>query len=346
MSKLPKILLIDDDFDFCKKIEFGLRHNFLLTCSNNGDDAFAKLDQQQTNFDLILLDLSIVNGSFTESGFSILKKLRREYSDIPVIVVSGTEKTEEAFRAKKDGAEDFIHKAGNVDNEKYGKKINDILSRVRKQPMIFLAFANSETNPLLGLATEFRNIQKIFKTKNDNQKFKINPNPFITPRDWTALTTDYKKDITIIHFGGHSNGEALQAQSWIHTEQLYGRGIAQKFGQMPQLKLVFLNGCANNPMVKHFLDEGVKVIIATSKKIKDREAVKFSEFFYKALNLGETIEEAFDSAKADIETINKRSLFIKQELRGLKLRRKLEKAEEFEWGLYANDDEALKWRLP
>ena len=99
------ILIIDDE----ESIRFSLRgiledEGYTVFDVGSGTEAFALLEKE--NIDLCMLDLWLPD----LDGMAILSQLSEQYSDIPVIMISGHGTIETAVTALKLGAYDFIEK--------------------------------------------------------------------------------------------------------------------------------------------------------------------------------------------------------------------------------------------
>ncbi|MDY0275576.1 MAG: sigma-54 dependent transcriptional regulator [Desulfomicrobium sp.] len=111
MLSNASILLIDDEED----IRFSLRGIFedegsRVTEARNGLDGLSLIQDQ--DFDLIFLDIWMPG----MDGMSVLKTLRDQGDDTPVIMISGHGNIENAVTALKSGAFDFIEKPLSLDN--------------------------------------------------------------------------------------------------------------------------------------------------------------------------------------------------------------------------------------
>lgn len=163
------------------------------------------------------------------------------------------------------------------------------------------------------------------------------------------LINRYHQRVAILHYGGHADGQSLQMEREIGVVQTANvKGIAGLLGTQKQLKLVFLNGCASRGQVSALLDHDVQAVIATRVAIKDSEAQLFATQFYQALGTGSSIREAFQKAKALIETERGVSgIKTVEETRGIKLGG-VSGDEEIPWGLYWKPDgeAVLDWTLP
>lgn len=106
-NKKYKLLSIDDDSIILEYIDSVLEdHNFIVYKAINEEKAFKFLNNEKV--DIILLDLHLGR----VSGFEICKKIKevKEFSEIPIIFLSGISKTKEKVKAFKAGAVDYIEK--------------------------------------------------------------------------------------------------------------------------------------------------------------------------------------------------------------------------------------------
>ena len=103
MAVRQKILLVEDDVSLGRQIVEYLRESdFEPTWLTNGDDA---LLESPDDYSLMILDL-MLPGAY---GLDVLKSFRVD-SDVPVLVLSARNDTEDKVRALKLGADDFVTK--------------------------------------------------------------------------------------------------------------------------------------------------------------------------------------------------------------------------------------------
>ena len=108
----------------------------------------------------------------------------------------------------------------------------------------------------------------------------------------------YHKDLIAFHFSGHAGSQQLSFEDGPG----YSDGIAGLLGAAPNLKLVFMNGCATQSQVDLLFENDVKVVIATRGRVGDELAMQFAAAFYKTLcGVEKTIQQAFDFALATIK---------------------------------------------
>jgi|AntRauTorckE5430_2_1112549.scaffolds.fasta_scaffold01355_7 DNA-binding NarL/FixJ family response regulator len=213
-----------------------------------------------------------------------------------------------------------------------------------EQPIIFLAFSNSQDDYLDMLKRESKHINRALEALDDKGLVKI------VREESTDLETlfhnfnRFKDQVAIFHYAGHASGNNLSFEDGAGNAD----GLANLFAQQKDLKLVFLNGCSTKGQVDKLLELGIKAVIATSVPINDTKATEFGEQFYRALANKSTIKRAFNFAVAWLQTKYSDTEIptIIENHRGFISDDDTSK-DRMPWGLYlkANSD-VLDWTLP
>ncbi len=100
-----KILIVDDHPDIVQVLEDRLTSlGYTVITASDGEEALAKTSEQGP--DLILLDIQMPK----MDGMGVLKKLRLQSIEIPVVMITAFGTIEKAVEAMKEGAYDFIAK--------------------------------------------------------------------------------------------------------------------------------------------------------------------------------------------------------------------------------------------
>ena len=100
-----RILLVEDDPTTSRSIELMLTHaNLNVYCTDLGEDGvdLAKL----YDYDLILLDLNLPD----MSGHEVLRQLRMARVETPILILSGSDDTENKIKGFGFGADDYLTK--------------------------------------------------------------------------------------------------------------------------------------------------------------------------------------------------------------------------------------------
>lgn len=114
---MKKILLVEDDLSLIEGLEFSLKKNgFLIDIAKTVKEAFAKLIENKKDYDLLILDLSLPDGT----GFEICKKIRQS-SSIPIIFLTAADEEVNIVMGLDIGGDDYITKPF---------KLNELVSRI------------------------------------------------------------------------------------------------------------------------------------------------------------------------------------------------------------------------
>ncbi len=107
-DKTIKILYVEDDMDHAVLIRELLEKiknvHYKLTHVQRFDEALLEIDNE--DYDIVLLDLSLPD----EQGVSTVARVCEQASDIPVVVISGTDDETMAIKALQKGADEYLVK--------------------------------------------------------------------------------------------------------------------------------------------------------------------------------------------------------------------------------------------
>ncbi len=106
------ILIVDDEKDIRELIGDILKdEGYTVRLAGNSDDCMAEINAEPPA--LMVLDIWLKDSRM--DGIDILKSVKRDNPDIPIIIISGHGNVEIAVAAIKQGAYDFIEKPFNID---------------------------------------------------------------------------------------------------------------------------------------------------------------------------------------------------------------------------------------
>ncbi|WP_227268038.1 nitrogen assimilation response regulator NtrX [Roseobacter weihaiensis] len=109
---MSDILIVDDERDIRELIsDILLDEGYATRLAGNSDDAMAAINAESPA--LIVLDIWLKDSRM--DGIDILKTVKRDNPDVPVVIISGHGNIEIAVAAIKQGAYDFIEKPFNID---------------------------------------------------------------------------------------------------------------------------------------------------------------------------------------------------------------------------------------
>ncbi len=106
----PRVLIVEDEEVLCNVLYDELRdQGYLCTKAFTGEDALMKFTAQE--FDLALLDIMLPG----MSGLEILKDIRLNRGNIPIIMITAVNDIETAVKAMRLGASDYLVKPFSLD---------------------------------------------------------------------------------------------------------------------------------------------------------------------------------------------------------------------------------------
>jgi DNA-binding NtrC family response regulator len=111
-SSLPSILLVDDSEDFRRSLIRALRSSYNVSVASSREEALQKLvPPPQT----VLLDLRLSEDDETSvQALDLLQRLRKEYPQISVIMITAYGDVDTAVECMRLGAADFIQKDSEI----------------------------------------------------------------------------------------------------------------------------------------------------------------------------------------------------------------------------------------
>ena len=227
------------------------------------------------------------------------------------------------------------------------------MASVQQKPVIFLAFANDQsdaTRYLRNLPDEIRSLRKLFKPMEDEGLCEVVLLSNVTPHDLVDVFQEsrYRNRIAIFHYAGHAGGYELLLESASGTPEVaHAEGLAGFLGQQSGLQLVFLNGCSTQAHVEGLLEANVPGVIATSEAISDEVATEFASRFYYGIVEGSSIQTAYQQAVNAIKTtrggLDRSTLYVRGEREA-----PVGGTDRWPWDLYIGEgaDIVKSWNIP
>lgn len=111
-EQMTDILIVDDERDIRELISDILKdEGYVTRLAGNSDECMSEINAAPPG--LIILDIWLKDSRM--DGIDILKTVKRDNPDIPIVIISGHGNIEIAVAAIKQGAYDFIEKPFNID---------------------------------------------------------------------------------------------------------------------------------------------------------------------------------------------------------------------------------------
>lgn len=212
------ILVVEDDVQIRKFICYCLENNnYQYITASNGQDALRKIFYE--NIDLILLDLGLPD----MDGADIIQRLR-EFSEIPIIVVSARDKDKDKADALELGADDYLTKPFSA---------TELVARIKVAFRHFYRYNQVQ-------------IQTYYKVKDlsidlDKRQVYLNDQPIhVTPLEYQLLVLFFK-----------NAGKVLTTDMII--EEIYGKGYGHDTQALRALMAGLRRKIEKNPATPQYI---------------------------------------------------------------------------------------------
>ncbi|SMO97071.1 sigma-54-dependent transcriptional regulator [Paracoccus laeviglucosivorans] len=171
---MSDILIVDDEKDIRELIADILRdEGFSTRLAANSDQAVAELNVAEPA--LMILDIWLKDSKM--DGIDILKQVKRNNPDVPVVIISGHGNIEIAVAAIKQGAYDFIEKPFNIDQLLVVIRRAMETSRLRRENST-LKRGEARSTEMLGNSAQFRRLrEQLDKVSKSNGRIMLTGEP-------------------------------------------------------------------------------------------------------------------------------------------------------------------------
>ena len=214
------ILLIDDEPQMRRFLRITLQgHGYRLIEVASGSEGLAAAATR--NPDIVLLDLGLPD----MDGLEVAKRLR-EWSQVPVIVLSAREQEEDKIKALDSGADDYLTKP-------FGA--GELLARIRVALRHVVMQQTGSDNPVFELGSLIVDLAK-------RQVFREGAEVHLTPIEYRLLT------VLIKHAGKVVTHAQLLREVWgsasveqTHYLRIYMAQLRHKLETDPARPIYFIN---------------------------------------------------------------------------------------------------------
>src|SRR6476660_3847527 len=119
MSSAKHILVVEDERHLAMGIKFNLEgEGYRVTVAGTGPAALEAFEENEADVDLIILDIMLPG----MSGYAVCESLRKQGSDVPILVLSARTLSEDRTRGFDVGANQYLSKPFDLE---------ELLSRVK-----------------------------------------------------------------------------------------------------------------------------------------------------------------------------------------------------------------------
>jgi len=163
---MSDILITDDERDIRELISDILKdEGFSTRIAANADECMAEIDKDVPA--LMILDIWLKDSNM--DGIDILKAVKRDHPEVPIVIISGHGNIEIAVAAIKQGAYDFIEKPFNIDQLLVVIKRAMETSRLRRENQE-LKRGDSSPTEMIGESSVFKalrnHLEKVAKSNS------------------------------------------------------------------------------------------------------------------------------------------------------------------------------------
>jgi two-component system nitrogen regulation response regulator NtrX len=332
------ILIVDDEKDIRQLISDILKdEGYSTRLAANSDQAYGAINNEAP--DLVILDIWLKESQ--HDGIDILKNVRRNNPDIPIVIISGHGNIEIAVAAIKQGAYDFIEKPFNIDQLMViiGRAMET--SRLRRENAS-LRVRDTSSTVMIGESGAFKNlIAQLDKVTHSNGRVMLTgPSgsgkevaaryihahsnrsgaPFVTVNS-ASIAPDKMEDVLFgssSHEFGHEPGLLEQA----HGGVLFFDEIADMpLGTQSKILRVLVDQQFTRVGGNDTVRVDARVISATNKNLTAEIAAgRFREELYHRLNVVPISVPSLEARRDDIPKLADHFLSEANRLQGLPLR--------------------------
>ena len=167
---MSDILIVDDERDIRELIsEILIDEGYTTRLAGTSEDAMREITSQPPG--LLILDIWLKDSDM--DGIDILKKVKTDYPEVPVVIISGHGNIEIAVAAIKQGAYDFIEKPFNIDQLLVVIRRAMETSRLRREN-ITLRQKDAPVSDLIGSSAGFRAlVSQLDKVAKSNSRIML-----------------------------------------------------------------------------------------------------------------------------------------------------------------------------
>jgi DNA-binding response OmpR family regulator len=183
-----QILVVEDEEKIANFLRRGLmEESYAVDVAYDGEDALYKFDINE--YDLVILDLMIPK----VDGLTVCQRIREVNTDVPILVLTAKDATEDKVKGLDAGADDYVTKPFSF--SELSARVRALLRRGKKADPAVLTIDNLSLDP--ATRTAKRGKRTITLTTREYallEYFMRNPNRVLTKTELLEHVWDYNYD--------------------------------------------------------------------------------------------------------------------------------------------------------
>ena len=312
------ILITDDERDIRELISDILKdEGFTTRLAGTSDECMSQIEKETPA--LMILDIWLKDSKM--DGIDILKHVKRDHPEVPVVIISGHGNIEIAVAAIKQGAYDFIEKPFNIDQLLVVIRRAMETSRLRREN-IELKRTDAAPTEMLGESAAFRTlISQLEKVTKSNGRVMLTGEGGSgkeTAARYIHLNSD-RADMPFVSVNCASI-EPERMEEVLFGRETDGRGVERGLLEEANGGVIYFDGVADMPLgtqsklLRVLVDQkfqrvggvdkvqvDVRVISSTNKDLQaEIEADRFRQELYHRLNVVPIHVPSLEERREDI----------------------------------------------
>lgn len=338
------ILITDDERDIRELIADILEdEGFTTRLAGTSDECMAEIDKEPPS--LMILDIWLKDSNM--DGIDILKVVKRDHPDIPIVIISGHGNIEIAVAAIKQGAYDFIEKPFNIDQLMVVIRRAMETSRLRREN-VELKRGETASADMLGESAAFRTLKSQLDkvTKSNGRVMLTGPagaGKEIAARYIHANSNRANAPFTVV---SSASIEPDRMEEVLFGREDTGRGIEKGLLEETNGGVVYFDEIADMPLgtqskiLRVLVDQrfqrvggsdkiqvDLRVLSSTNRDLQaEIDAGNFREELYHRLNVVPIHVPSLEERREDIPLLAEHFIGMFNKAQGLPLRKLAEDA--------------------
>ncbi|MFC3180159.1 nitrogen assimilation response regulator NtrX [Cypionkella sinensis] len=342
---MSNILIVDDEKDIRELIGDILKdEGYTVRLAANSDDCMSEINAEAPS--LMILDIWLKDSRM--DGIDILKTVKRDNPDIPIVIISGHGNIEIAVAAIKQGAYDFIEKPFNIDQLMVVVSRAMETSRLRRENAD-LRRRDVTSSEMIGSSPAFRTLKsQLEKVTKSNGRVML-AGPAGAGKEMAARFIHANSNRASAPFISVSSAtiDADRMEEVLFGRETADRGVEKGLLEQGHGGVVYFDEVAEMPLGtqskilrvltdQQFMRQGgsdkvrvdLRVISSTSRDLRSEIAAgRFRQELYDRLNVVPIAVPSLAERREDIPELTTTFVDMFHRTQGLPLRKLTEEAE-------------------